>query len=110
MSDFILSVNEISKSYQTSISEKLTVLNSVDLSIAAGDLVGLTAPSGAGKSTLLHICGLLDTCDSGTINFLGRDLQKASDLKRTLIRICLSVSPLIARILSIRKCCFASVN
>ena len=86
MSDFILSVNEISKSYQTSRSEKLTVLNSVHLSIAAGDLVGLTAPSGAGKSTLLHICGLLDTCDSGTINFLGRDLQKASDLKRTLIR------------------------
>ena len=86
MSDFILSVNEISKSYQTSRSEKLKVLNSVDLSIGAGDLVGLTAPSGAGKSTLLHICGLLDTCDSGTINFLGHDLQKASDLKRTLIR------------------------
>ena len=86
MSDFILSVNKISKSYQTNESEKLTVLNSVDLSIDAGDLVGLTAPSGAGKSTLLHICGLLDTCDSGTINFLGRDLQKASDLKRTLIR------------------------
>ena len=86
MSDLILSVNEISKSYETSRSEKLKVLNSVDLSIGAGDLVGLTAPSGAGKSTLLHICGLLDTCDSGTINFLGHDLQKASDLKRTLIR------------------------
>ena len=86
MSDFILSVNDISKSYQTNGSEKLTVLNSIDLSIDAGDLVGLTAPSGAGKSTLLHICGLLDTCDSGTIKFLGHDLQKASNLKRTLIR------------------------
>ena len=86
MSDFILSVNEISKSYQTSGSEILTVLNSVDLSIGAGDLVGLTAPSGAGKSTLLHICGLLDTCDMGTINFLGQDMQKASDMARTLIR------------------------
>ena len=86
MSDFILSVNDISKSYQTNGSEKLTVLESVDLSIDAGDLVGLTAPSGAGKSTLLHICGLLDTCDSGTINFLGNDLQKASDLTRTLVR------------------------
>tara|TARA_B100001057_G_scaffold169990_2_gene170773 strand:- start:299 stop:991 length:693 start_codon:yes stop_codon:yes gene_type:complete len=86
MSDFILSLNEISKSYQTSGSEKLTVLNSIDLNIAAGDLVGLTAPSGAGKSTLLHICGLLDTCDMGTINFLGEDMRKASDVTRTLMR------------------------
>ena len=86
MSDFILSLSEVSKSYQTSGLEKLTVLSSIDLSIAAGDLVGLTAPSGAGKSTLLHICGLLDTCDRGTINFLGQDMQKASDMTRTLMR------------------------
>ena len=86
MSDFILSLREISKSYQTSGLEKLTVLNSIDLSIATGDLVGLTAPSGAGKSTLLHICGLLDTCDRGTINFLGQDMQKTSDMTRTLMR------------------------
>ena len=86
MSDFILSIKDVSKSYQTSGSKKLTVLNSIDLSISAGDLVGLTAPSGAGKSTLLHICGLLDTCDMGTINFLGQDMQKASDMARTLIR------------------------
>tara|TARA_B100000575_G_scaffold49665_1_gene36568 strand:- start:1436 stop:2113 length:678 start_codon:yes stop_codon:yes gene_type:complete len=86
MSDLILSINGVSKSYQTSESETLTVLNSIDLGIAAGELVGLTAPSGAGKSTLLHICGLLDTCDMGTINFLGQDMQKASDMARTLIR------------------------
>ena len=86
MSDFILSLSKVSKSYQTSGLEKLTVLSSIDLSLAAGDLVGLTAPSGAGKSTLLHICGLLDTCDRGTINFLGQDMQKASDMTRTLMR------------------------
>ena len=86
MSDFILSLSGISKSFQTSGLEKLTVLSSIDLSIAAGDLVGLTAPSGAGKSTLLHICGLLDTCDRGTISFLGQDIQKASDITRTLMR------------------------
>jgi lipoprotein-releasing system ATP-binding protein len=86
MSDFILSMNKISKSYQTSGSEELIVLSSINLSIAAGELVGLTAPSGAGKSTLLHICGLLDTCDEGTVNFLGQDMQKASDITRTLVR------------------------
>ena len=86
MSEFILSMNEISKSYQTSELEKLTVLSSINLNIASRDLIGLTAPSGAGKSTLLHICGLLDTCDKGTINFLGQDMQKASDMTRTLIR------------------------
>tara|TARA_B100000676_G_scaffold174373_1_gene171154 strand:+ start:325 stop:1008 length:684 start_codon:yes stop_codon:yes gene_type:complete len=88
MSNSILTLNDISKTFQTSGSGKLTILNSIDFSIAAGDLVGLTAPSGAGKSTLLHICGLLDTCDSGTIKFLGQDMQKASDFTRTLVRRC----------------------
>ena len=79
-------MNNICKSYTTNGFEKLMVLQSVDLNIATGDLIGLTAPSGAGKSTLLHICGLLDTSDSGKINFLGQDIQKASDKTRTLIR------------------------
>ena len=79
-------MNNICKSYKTNGLEKLMVLQSVDLNIATGDLIGLTAPSGAGKSTLLHICGLLDTSDSGKINFLGQDIQKASDKTRTLIR------------------------
>ena len=86
MNKVILSMNNICKSFTTNGLEKLMVLQSVDLNIATGDLIGLTAPSGAGKSTLLHICGLLDTSDSGKINFLGQDIQKASDKTRTLIR------------------------
>ena len=86
MNKVILSMNNICKSYTTNGLEKLMVLQSVDLNIATGDLIGLTAPSGAGKSTLLHICGLLDTSDGGKINFLGQDVQKASDKTRTLIR------------------------
>ena len=69
MNRVILSMNNICKSYTTNGLEKLMVLQSVDLNIATGDLIGLTAPSGAGKSTLLHICGLLDTCDGGQLIF-----------------------------------------
>tara|TARA_B100001094_G_C18039117_1_gene724064 strand:+ start:212 stop:895 length:684 start_codon:yes stop_codon:yes gene_type:complete len=86
MSNVILSMSNISKSYKNSGLEKLMVLQSVNLTVATGDLIGLTAPSGAGKSTLLHICGLLDTCDSGKFNFLGQNMQQASDGSRTLIR------------------------
>ena len=86
MSKVILSMNNVSKSYLTNGPEKLMVLDSIDLTIFAGDLVGLTAPSGAGKSTLLHVCGLLDTCDSGIINFLDKNIQDASDITRTLMR------------------------
>ena len=74
MSNVILSMSNISKSYKNSGLEKLMVLQSVNLTVATGDLIGLTAPSGAGKSTLLHICGLLDTCDSGKFNFLGQNI------------------------------------
>ncbi len=40
MSKVILSMNNVSKSYLTSGSEKLMVLDSIDLTIFSGDLVG----------------------------------------------------------------------
>ena len=73
MSDFILSMNEISKSYQTSGLEKLTVLSSIDLNIASGDLIGLTAPSGAGKSTLLNALAQKDLAITSDVPGTTRD-------------------------------------
>jgi lipoprotein-releasing system ATP-binding protein len=62
------------------------VLQGVDLTVAAGEIVALVAPSGAGKSTLLHIAGLLDTPDSGTVSIAGTDMTRLSDRKRTGVR------------------------
>ena len=40
---------------------ELRVLNGLDLTVAAGEVVGVVGPSGCGKSTLLElICGLLE--------------------------------------------------
>jgi branched-chain amino acid transport system ATP-binding protein len=52
------------------------VLNGVDLSVGAGEIVALLGPNGAGKSTLLKaISGLLPR--AGRIRFAGQDIGGA---------------------------------
>ncbi len=49
----------------------LTALNSVDLSIGQGELVGLIGPNGSGKTTLLNIVSGYYPADGGTIRHSG---------------------------------------
>lgn len=53
---------------------EVNVLRGVDLSVAAGDAVGLVGPSGAGKSTLMMIAAGLETPSAGSVRVAGRDL------------------------------------
>ena len=50
------------------------VLSAIDLDVVAGETVCLLGPSGCGKTTLLRIVAGLETADSGTIEYAGRDL------------------------------------
>jgi branched-chain amino acid transport system ATP-binding protein len=56
---------------------KIGVLNGIDLTVGAGEIVALLGPNGAGKSTLLKaISGLLPR--SGSIVFAGQDMSRAT--------------------------------
>jgi lipoprotein-releasing system ATP-binding protein len=82
----ILALHNLHKTYHAGKPNEVRVLQGVDLTVAAGEIVALVAPSGAGKSTLLHIAGLLDTPDSGTVSIAGTDMTRLSDRKRTGVR------------------------
>lgn len=56
----------------------LKVLKGIDLEVKEKEVVAIVGASGAGKTTLLQIIGTLDTPDSGTVLFNGRDVTTFS--------------------------------
>lgn len=86
MSDVMLRLSVLSKTYNSGKTNAVTVLQDAKLDIKAGEMVALVAPSGAGKSTLLHIAGLLDTPDTGTVEIGGVNMTGLSDRRRTIAR------------------------
>ena len=82
----VLELASIKKSFSKGSSNKIEVLNGVDLQLFPGEIVALVAPSGAGKSTLLQIAGLLDKPLSGKIFIDGQEIQSKSDNQLTMIR------------------------
>jgi putative ABC transport system ATP-binding protein len=69
-----------------SASGEVRALNGVDLDLCAGEMVVLLGASGSGKSTLLNTLGGLDVPTSGTLQFKGWDLTRASDAELTRFR------------------------
>jgi len=67
-------------------STRRQVLQSVDLQIAAGEVVLLTGPSGCGKTTLLTLIGALRQVQQGDVRVFGQQLQGAGRRQRQLLR------------------------
>lgn len=86
MSDDVLTLDAVSKTYGKDGPAPVPVLADLSLSVGRGEVVALVAPSGAGKSTLLHIAGLLDMPDAGRVLLNGRDMTRLPDRARTEAR------------------------
>jgi putative ABC transport system ATP-binding protein len=64
----------------------LTILDGVDLAIAAGESVAVLGPSGSGKSTLLALMAGLDRPTAGEVLLDGEPIQALSEDRLALLR------------------------
>ena len=63
-----------------------TVLDDLDLEIAAGEIVAILGRSGSGKSTLLNLISGIDRPDSGAVWIGDENVTAMSERDRTLLR------------------------
>jgi ABC-2 type transport system ATP-binding protein len=62
-----------------------TVLDGVDLTVAAGSITALLGPNGAGKTTTVHVLSTLVRPDGGSAVVAGRDVVREPDGVRAAI-------------------------
>ena len=71
----LLDVQGVCKSFRKPDGDELVVLENVNLTLRAGEIVGLLGRSGSGKSTLLRAIAGLDEPTGGVVNYLGRPVS-----------------------------------
>ena len=78
MDKVILEAKGLLKSFKNG-TNKLIVLNGLDINLKSGNIVTIMGKSGSGKSTLLNILSTLDIPDQGTISINGENIKHFSD-------------------------------
>jgi branched-chain amino acid transport system ATP-binding protein len=80
----LLNITSLSKRYGA-----LVVTDALDMTVKAGEIVGILGPNGAGKTTLFNLIAGTVQPDSGSISFDGVDvsaLRAADRCKRGIAR------------------------
>jgi putative ABC transport system ATP-binding protein len=81
----LIKVRGLDKEYQRG-SERIHVLQGLNLDVEKGDFVAFMGPSGSGKTTLLNLLGGLDVPTKGTITVAGDEVSHMSRAKLTTWR------------------------
>jgi putative ABC transport system ATP-binding protein len=71
----LVSIRKVVKGYVRG-KQRVEVLHSLDLDVAAGEFLALMGPSGSGKTTLLNLIGGLDRPDRGEIEVAGQRIDR----------------------------------
>jgi len=74
MSEAIVELKGVGKSFRSADGSARSVLEGVDLRLAEGEIVALLGQSGSGKSTLLRIMAGLVDVDAGDVRYRGQPL------------------------------------
>ena len=82
----VMSLETVTRDYRQG-DETVHALRNTDLTLRAGELVGILGPSGSGKSTLLTIMGGLRTPSSGTVTISGQPFSNLSEKQRARLRL-----------------------
>ena len=83
--EYALRIQSLTKTVATG-SQKLTILQGVDIDIKSGESVAIVGTSGSGKSTLLGIMAGLDLPTSGDVVLLGQSLSQLDEDQRAAVR------------------------
>ena len=83
--NIILKLENLNKIYKAK-SEKLHILDNLNMEVKSGEMMSIIGKSGSGKSTLLNMIGILDKPDSGSVYYMGKDVSKFSEKERNVFR------------------------
>jgi putative ABC transport system ATP-binding protein len=85
MTKKILETYDVTKIYETS-DLVVKAVDSVSISIGAGEFVGLVGPSGSGKTTMLAMLAGLLNATQGQLVIDGEEINQLNDIQRTRFR------------------------
>jgi putative tryptophan/tyrosine transport system ATP-binding protein len=81
----VLQLNNISKIFNEGTPDEKNALDSVSLSLTAGDFVTVIGSNGAGKSTLMNIISGVMIPDAGSVKINGKNVAMMPEHKRSFL-------------------------